>query len=75
MTRSTRNSVLDRGTRQRGARIVAGSRLHDHYADMLVEPLPAELRSLVAQLIALKAWTDKTGERPVGVLQLAPPSA
>src|SRR5882672_6867942 len=59
MTRSTKNSVLDRGARQRGARSVAGSRLHELYAAPLAEPLPAELRDLVAQLVALEAGTKK----------------
>jgi hypothetical protein len=72
MIRSTKNSVLDRGARQRGARSVAGSRLHELYAAPLAEPLPAELRDLVAQLVALEAGTKKSSERPVGVWQLAP---
>jgi hypothetical protein len=71
MTGSTKNSVLDRGVRCRGARAVAGSRLHELYAAVLAEPLPAELRDLVAQLVALEAGTKKSSERPVEVLQLA----
>jgi hypothetical protein len=72
MTRSTKNSVLDRGARQRGARSVAGSRLHEHYPALLGEPLPADLRDLVAQLVALESGTKKSSMRPVGVWQLAP---
>jgi hypothetical protein len=67
MTRSTKNSVLDRG-----ARSVAGSRLHEHYPALLGEPLPADLRDLVAQLVALESGTKKSSMRPVGVWQLAP---
>ena len=74
MTGSTRNSVLDRGARQRGARVVAGSRLHQHYAAMSAEPLPADLRDLIAQLVALQAGTKKSSERSVGALQLALPT-
>jgi hypothetical protein len=73
MTGSTKNSVLDRGARQRGARSVAGSRLHELYAATLAEPLPADLRDLVAQLVALEAGTKKSSVRPVGVWQLAQP--
>jgi hypothetical protein len=73
MTGSTKDSVLDRGARQRGARSVAGSRLHDLYEATLAEPLPADLRDLVAQLVVLEAGTKKSNERPVGVWQLAPP--
>jgi hypothetical protein len=73
MTASTKNSVLDRGVRCRGARAVAGSRLHELYAATLAEPLPADLRDLVAQLVALEAGTKKSSVRPVGVWQLAPP--
>jgi hypothetical protein len=73
MTGSTKNLVLDRGARQRGARSVVGSHLHEHYAAMLAEPLPADVRELVAQLVALEAGTKKSSERPIEVLQLAPP--
>lgn len=73
MTGSRKNSVLDRGDRQRGARAVAGSRLHDHYAAMLAEPLPADIRDIVAQLVALEAGTKKSSERAVEALQLASP--
>jgi hypothetical protein len=71
MTGSTNNSVLDRGVRCRGARAVAGSRLHELYAATLAEPLPADLRDLVAQLVALEAGTEKSSGRPAQVLQFA----
>jgi hypothetical protein len=73
MTRPTKNSVLDRGDRCRGARAVVGSRLHELYAAVLAEPLPADLGDLVAQLAALEAGAKKSSVRPVEVLQLAPP--
>ena len=73
MTGSTKNAVLDRGVRCRGARAVVGSRLHELYAAVLAEPLPADLRDLVAQLVALEAGTKKSSERSFEVLQLAPP--
>jgi hypothetical protein len=73
MTGSTTNSVLDRGTRRRGARAVAGSRLHNHYAALLAEPLPADFRDLVAQLVALGVGRGKSNERLSQVLPLAPP--
>jgi hypothetical protein len=69
MTGSMKTSILDRGTRQRGARIVAGSLLQAHYAAAMAEPLPAELKDIVAQLVAHDACTKKSGE----VLQIAPP--
>jgi hypothetical protein len=71
MTRSIKNSVLDRGTRQRGARAVAGSWLHGHYAAMLAEPLPAEIKDLVAQLVGFEASTEKSRERSLEVSQFA----
>jgi hypothetical protein len=58
MTGSIKNSVLDRGDRRRGARAAAGSRLHDHYAAVLAEPLPADLTVLLAQLVALEAGKE-----------------
>jgi len=73
MTRSTKNSILDGGTRQRGARAATGSRLHAYYAALLAVPLSAELGGLVARLVALEAATKKSSERPVEVLQLAQP--
>jgi hypothetical protein len=75
MTGSTRNSVLDRGARQRGARAVVGSRLHDHYQAVLAEPMPAEFQDLVAQLVALDDRTERSSERSVQVVQLASPLA
>jgi hypothetical protein len=68
MRRSTKNSVLDGGIRQRGARAAAGSRLHAYYAALLVVPLSVELGGLVARLVALDAATKKSNERPVEVL-------
>jgi hypothetical protein len=72
MTGSTKNSVLDRGARYRGARAVVGSRLHELYAATLAEPLPAEFQYLVAQLVALEAGVKKSSERPVEVFQFPP---
>jgi hypothetical protein len=73
MTGSTKNSILDRGTRRRGARIVVGSLLQAHYAAMVAEPLPVELKGLVAQLVAHEACTKKSSDRPLEVLRIAPP--
>ena len=73
MTGSTKNSVMDRGARYRGARAAVGSRLHELYADVLAGPLPPDLNDLVAQLVALEACKDKPQKAPVQVLQLAPP--
>jgi len=72
MTASRKNSVLDRGVRCRGARAVAGSRLHELYAAVLAEPLPADQRGLLAQLVALEAGAKKSSVQPAQVLQFAP---
>ena len=74
MTGSSKNSVLHHRARRRAARAVADSRLHAYYDTILGKPLPAELKDLVAQLVALEAGTEKSNERSVEVLQLAPPS-
>jgi hypothetical protein len=72
MTGSTEKLVLDRGARQRGARAAASSLLHAHYPAMVAEPLPAELKDLVAQLVVLEAGKQKSGERAIGMLQVTP---
>jgi hypothetical protein len=71
MTRANKNLILDRGTRDHGARAAAGSRLHDHYAAVLAEPLPADIKDLVAQLVALDAREEKANKRSLELLQLA----
>lgn len=71
MTRPAKNSFLDRGARHRGARAIVGSRLHNHYAAVLAEPMPPDLTDLVAQLVALEACKDTPHKTPVQVLQLA----
>jgi hypothetical protein len=73
MTGSIKNSVLHHRARRRAARAVAGSRLHAYYDAVLGEPLPAELKGLVAQLVALEAGAEKSSERSVEDLQLAAP--
>jgi hypothetical protein len=73
MTGSIKNSVLHHRARRRAARAVAGSRLHAYYDAMLGEPLPAELKDMVADLVALETDAKKSSERPVEVLQLALP--
>jgi hypothetical protein len=73
MKRSNKNLILDRGNRYRGGRGVGGSsRLHDHFAAVLTEPLPADLRDLMAQLVALEAREEKSRQRSVESLQLVP---
>ena len=72
MARSMTNSVLDRGNRDHGARAVAGSMLHDHYAPMFAAALPAGLGELVSQLVAFEAHKEKSSGRSAEVLQFAP---
>ena len=69
MTGSIKNSVLHHRARRRAARAVTGSRLHAYYDAILGEPLPAELKGLAAELVALETGA-KSSERPVEVLQL-----
>jgi hypothetical protein len=73
MTGSTRNSVLHHRAHRRAARAVVGSRLYAYYDALLGKPLPAELKGLVAQLVAQEFRTEKSTDRPVGILQLAAP--
>jgi hypothetical protein len=47
-----------------------GRLLHAHYSSMLEEPVPAELRSLVAQLLAIEAGKHQSTARAIEVLQL-----
>jgi hypothetical protein len=72
MTGSNRNSVLHYRARRRAARALAGCRLHAYYDAILGEPLPAELKGLVTQLVALEASVEKSSEQSAEVLQLAP---
>jgi hypothetical protein len=73
MTKSHMNLVQDRHTRLRGTRVVGRSWLHDRYADVLAEPLPADMRGLLAELVALEAGKEKSSEQLLQVLQVASP--
>jgi hypothetical protein len=60
MSKSTPISSRERRTRMRESREAIGRLLHIDYVPMLAEPLPNELRHLLAQLIASEAC----GEEP-----------
>jgi hypothetical protein len=72
MTRSTMKLVLVRGSRDRGMRTVAGSLLHGYYSAVLADPLPADLKDLVAQLVVLEAGAEKWRRQSIDILQVAP---
>jgi hypothetical protein len=48
-----------------------GRRLHADYLPTLAQPLPSELKDLVAQLVALEFGKRGSTQRPVEVLQSA----
>jgi hypothetical protein len=48
-----------------------GRRLHADYLPTLAQPLPGELKDLVAQLVALEFGKRGSTQRPVEVLQSA----
>jgi hypothetical protein len=48
-----------------------GRQLHDDFSQPVREPLPGELRDLVAQLVALEAGIRGSTERSIEVLQPA----
>ena len=46
-----------------------GNRLHADYMPTLAEPLPRELKDLIAQLVAFEAGKRGSTERSVEILQ------
>jgi hypothetical protein len=52
MTKSIRISSRERRARIHEARAAIGRLLHTEYVPMLTEPLPRELKHLIAQLVA-----------------------
>jgi hypothetical protein len=48
-----------------------GRQLQDHYLPTLAEPLPSDLKDLVARLVALEINKRGTSKRAIAVLQSA----
>ncbi len=55
----------------REASAAIGRQLHADYFPVLAEPLPSELKDLVAQLVALERGKRGSTERTVGLWQSA----
>lgn len=62
MLTSTRVASRERHARMREARAAIGRLLHAEYVPMLTEPLPRELKHLIAQLVAREASREEAGE-------------
>jgi hypothetical protein len=73
MTKRHKSLVQNRLARQRSTRVVGRSWLHEQYTAVLAEPLPADMRGLVAELVALEAGRAKTSAQILEVLQLDSP--
>jgi hypothetical protein len=69
MTRSSKLSVRSRCPNKIQSKI--GRLLHGHYSSMVEEAVPSELRSFVAQLLAIEARKHHSTARVIEVLQLA----
>ena len=74
MTISTKTSVRDRGLPRHRARSSIARLLHAHYSLVLDEPMPSEIKNLVAQCLAIEARKDGSTEWAIEVLQIAPPA-
>jgi hypothetical protein len=61
MPKSTLHAPRERHVRIHEARAAIGRLLHVEYVPMLTEPLPGELKHLIAQLIAREAAREETG--------------
>jgi hypothetical protein len=62
MPKSTLHAPRDRHARIHEARAAIGRLLHVEYVPMLTEPLPRELKHLIAQLVAREARREEAGE-------------
>jgi hypothetical protein len=71
MTRSSKISVRSRRVGPYKIQSKIGRLLHAHYSSMVEESVPSELRSLVAQLLAIEARKHHSTARAIEVLQLA----
>ena len=71
MTRLSKLSVRSRRAGVYKIESKIGRLLHAHYSSMVEEAVPSELRSLVAQLLAIEARKHHSTARAIEVLQLA----
>jgi hypothetical protein len=71
MTRSSKLSVRSRRAGPYNIQSKIGRLLHAHYSSMVEEAVPSELRSFVAQLLAIEARKHHSTARAIEVLQLA----
>jgi hypothetical protein len=71
MTRLNELSVRSRCANAHKMQSKVGRLLQAYYSSMLEQPVPGELRSLVAQLLAIEARKHHSTERAIEVLQLA----
>jgi hypothetical protein len=58
-------------TSMQASLIAIGRHLHDDFLPAVREPLPSELKDLVAELVALEAGMRGSTERSIEVLQPA----
>jgi hypothetical protein len=58
----------ERHARMREARTAIGRLLHVQYVPMLTEPLPTELKHLIAQLVAHEAHREGPGDHSLAAL-------
>jgi hypothetical protein len=75
MPKSIPASVRERHAGMREARAAIGRLLHAEYVPMLTQPLPSELKRLIAQLVAREARGEKSSEHAVEVLSSNDPLA
>jgi hypothetical protein len=68
MPTSTLHAPRERHARIHEARAAIGRLLHVEYVPMLTEPLPGELRHLIAQLVAREASREEAGQHPFEAL-------
>jgi len=69
MSISMHASRRERRARMREAEAAIGRQLHADYFPVLAEPLPDELKELVAQLVAIDRATRVSTERAVELRQ------
>jgi hypothetical protein len=58
----------ERHARVREARTAIGRLLQTEYVPMLTEPLPRELKHLIAQLVAREAYREGPGDHSLAAL-------
>jgi hypothetical protein len=68
MPKSIPVSAQERHARMCEARAAIGRLLHAEYVPMLTEPLPSELKHLIAQLVAREARREGPGDHSLEAL-------